>query len=251
MKKRLIEILIVGIVASSFSILIYSLRQKEPIKSEEPLIAKTGINAVLYDFDLSNAITYEDNDVTVVSAPEQKVGYATTTVNIRSLPSTESEIYGILNQNDKIRYITTNRDGQDWCVIELKDEELGYVRADYVSDSKVKVTPKTETVIYEYSGEKLTPSKGVNNGPSGFETYYNLDMSNCVRYMHDLGFEGDYWVRNDGAKMFGNEIMIATDTNKFPKGTKLQTSLGMGIVSDHCERSVNEGRIIIDLAVTW
>jgi hypothetical protein len=44
--------------------------------------------------------------------------------------------------------------------------------------------------------------------------------------------------------------MVAADTNILPKGTMIDTSLGMGMVCDHCESSETNHRQI-DIAVNW
>lgn len=114
---------------------------------------------------------------------------------------------------------------------------------------------KQEDIINEveesaYNGPVLTKRMGVNNGPSGKETYYNLPMNHCIYYMKELGYDYDYRVRYDGVKMYGDYVMIAADTRVRPKGTVLQTSLGAGMVCDHCEASeVCYGQI--DIAVVW
>lgn len=88
-----------------------------------------------------------------------------------------------------------------------------------------------------WTGEKLTASKGTIQGPSGKETFYNMDMSFVIEIMHANDVEGkynnySYWIRDDGCKMFGNYIMIAADLRFRPKGTIVDTSLGKGIVVD-------------------
>ena len=96
----------------------------------------------------------------------------------------------------------------------------------------------------------LNPVNGRIAGPSGEETYYNLPMEQVIYYMELLGYNEEYWIREDGCKMYGDYIIIAADTNVRPKGTILETSLGMGIVCDHCVASeTNPGQI--DLAVNW
>ena len=75
-------------------------------------------------------------------------------------------------------------------------------------------------------------------------------MSRVVEIMHELGFEGEYWVRDDGVKMFGDYIMVATDLSHRPKGTILPTSLGMGMVCDTGE-FVKWNSYQIDIAVAW
>lgn len=99
----------------------------------------------------------------------------------------------------------------------------------------------------------LNKVDGVFDGPSGKETYYNLDMKQVVKYMRDLGYDEThfpYHVREDGVKMLGQYIMIAADLSKRPKGTILPTSLGQGIVCDTGD-FVKENPTQIDIAVTW
>ena len=81
----------------------------------------------------------------------------------------------------------------------------------------------------------LTKSAGVFAGPSGKETYYNLPMGRCISIMRDMGYtveEYPYWVREDGAKMLGEYVMCAANLTIRPKGTVIETSLGMAIVVD-------------------
>lgn len=101
--------------------------------------------------------------------------------------------------------------------------------------------------------QHITKQSGVFNGPSGKETYYNLNMGGCVRIMRDKGYSLDnypYWIRDDGAKMFGDYVMIAMDTSVYPKGTIVETSLGQGMVVDHCV-AATWGSVAVDIAVNW
>lgn len=101
--------------------------------------------------------------------------------------------------------------------------------------------------------DHITKERGGCYGPSGVETYYNLDMSNCVSFMRELGYseeEYPYWIREDGAKMLGNYIMVAANWKIRPKGTILPTSLGDGIVVDTGE-FVTDYPYNVDIAVDW
>ena len=103
---------------------------------------------------------------------------------------------------------------------------------------------------FTWNGRRLTAGSGVNYGPSGKETYYNLDMTGVIYMMRCLGNTDEYWVRSDGCKMLGNYIMIAANLSVHPRGRLVQTSLGMGIVCDtgsFAEEDPNQ----IDIAVTW
>ena len=64
---------------------------------------------------------------------------------------------------------------------------------------------------FVWNGPKLTAQMGVNYGPTGKETYYNLPMGGVVAIMRGLGCseaEYPYWVRSDGVKMFGNYVWL-------------------------------------------
>ena len=102
------------------------------------------------------------------------------------------------------------------------------------AETTTTVEETVEEVVEEpwYDGPVLTPSAGVIDGPSGRETYYNLDMSGVLSIMYDLGYNYTYWVRSDGVKMFGDYVMVAADLNIRPRGSLVETSLGTGIVVD-------------------
>ena len=108
-----------------------------------------------------------------------------------------------------------------------------------------KVNPPTK--------KHITRRSGVCNGPSGRETYYNLKMDLVVKYMRKLGYkEKDYpyWVRDDGAKMLGNYVMVAANLKIRPKGTILECSLGTAIVCD-TGGFVKKYPKGLDIAVNW
>lgn len=100
---------------------------------------------------------------------------------------------------------------------------------------------------------RLTKSKGVHQGPSGKETWYNLNMGVCVWMMRGLGYsEKQYpvWTRDDGAKMLGPYVMCAANLELRPKGTVIMTSLGESIVVDtgtFCQKD----KTAVDLCVNW
>lgn len=104
-----------------------------------------------------------------------------------------------------------------------------------------------------WDGPILTKSKGVVNGPSGKETYYNLNMSGVVRIMRNAGFteeEYPYWVREDGVKMLGNYVMVAANLDIRPRGSIVQSSLGDAIVCD-TGGFAHSNPTQLDIAVTW
>lgn len=104
-----------------------------------------------------------------------------------------------------------------------------------------------------WSGPVLSKSRGSITGPTGRETYYNLNMDVIVRIMRRMGFseeEYPYWVRNDGCKMLGPYIMCAANFNMFPRGTSVECSLGTCLVCDTGGFAA-DNPTQLDIAVVW
>lgn len=125
------------------------------------------------------------------------------------------------------------------------EEVQKWIDANYEPPTVEYYEPEVD--YYYPSGDVLTPDAGINYYNGVLETYYNMDMSGVVDWMHQLGYEGDYWVRSDGVKMFGNYVMVAADYDYEPKGTITETSLGLGIV---CDTGLG-GWAWHDIATTW
>lgn len=104
-----------------------------------------------------------------------------------------------------------------------------------------------------WNGKRLSKNAGTIQGPSGKETYYNLNMSGVVSIMRGMGFsekEYPYHVRKDGAKCLGDYIMVAANLQLRPRGSLVETSLGMGLVCDtggFAKHNITQ----LDLAVNW
>ena len=106
------------------------------------------------------------------------------------------------------------------------------------------------TVTNMWAGPVLNSVIGSVQGPSGKETYYNLEMSGVIAIMQSLGYDYKYWVRSDGVKMYGEYIMCAADLNLRPRGTLVETSLGTAMVCD-TGTFIYENPSQLDIAVTW
>ena len=114
----------------------------------------------------------------------------------------------------------------------------------------VTIQPASSYYNSNWNGQRLTPTLGTIMGPSGKETYYNLDMTGVIAIMRRRGNTDPYWIREDGCKMLGPYIMIAANLDIRPRGTLVPTSLGMGIVCDtgaFAHRNIYQ----IDIAVDW
>lgn len=130
------------------------------------------------------------------------------------------------------------------------DGSYRFVHCTVGSDIENSKEYKAIQGAFAYNGPVLSKSRGTITGPSGKETYYNLNMSGCVSIMNRLGFNEPYWVRSDGVKMYGYYVMCAAGLSIRPKGSIVETSNGLGIVVDtggFAARNPTQ----LDIAVTW
>lgn len=135
-------------------------------------------------------------------------------------------------------------------IVTTKENETTHKQ---ITTSKITTTVNTTTTKSAWSGDVLSKSKGVVHGPSGKETYYNLNMNRVIKAMRNMGYtETDYpyWVREDGVKMLGKYVMVAANYEIRPKGTIIESSLGEAIVCD-TGGFVKNNPTQIDIAVTW
>ncbi len=111
----------------------------------------------------------------------------------------------------------------------------------------------TTNLKSNWAGVVLSKSKGAIIGPSGKETYYNLNMTNVIKIMRRAGYseeEYPYWIREDGVKMLGNYVMVAANFEIRPRGTIIESSLGYAIVCD-TGGFAKSNPTQIDVAVSW
>lgn len=126
--------------------------------------------------------------------------------------------------------------------------QLGYPEDSVIIQEAQKKWWEAENSVWR--GPVLTKSKGVNYGPLGRETYYNLPMQGVINIMRRNGYDAErfpYWVREDGVRMLGDYIMLAGRVGQFERGTIVQCSLGEGMICDYGYLEWNG----VDVAVTW
>ncbi len=206
---------------------------------------------------------------TVCSAPlsanaasvKKKATVTISSLNVRAKASNSAKIVGVLKKNTTVTVVKLTK--TKWVGIKYK-KKLAYISKRYLkfkkTSSTTKTTKKKPTVNsqsvskndtnYTWAGAKLTKHAGVIIGPSGKETYYNLNMSRVVKNMNMRGFSGKYRVRKDGVKMFGDYVMVAANLDIRPFGTHVKTSLGMGIVVDTGSFAY-QNQTQLDIAVNW
>jgi len=125
------------------------------------------------------------------------------------------------------------------------------------SNDAEEIVVKPVYMTYTYNSESpdapigtLNKKIGKVTGPEGIETYYNLDMSGVIDIMKEIGIDYDYWVRDDGVKMYGEYVMVAADLDEHSRGSLVNTSLGKGIVCDTGD-FVYTTNVDYDIAVNW
>lgn len=138
--------------------------------------------------------------------------------------------------------------------VELPTKEVFATTNTAISTEEINIPEVTTEDVTTECHSVLTKEGGVNYYNGIKETYYNLDMSYVVELMRYEGYsEEDYPYSvsdENGCKMLGNYIMVAANLDRYPKGTIVETSLGMGIVCDTGEFAVSNPNQF-DIAVTW
>lgn len=146
--------------------------------------------------------------------------------------------------------------------IETAENKISFEeqRKDYLAKEEERMLEKTgvtstpvavaQPQYNYYTEDGLTASGGVNYYGDQKETYYNLNMNNVVNNAQNAGIEGDYWVRDDGVKMYGEYVIVAANQEVHPYGTTVDTSLGEGIVLD-TGSFANGNPTQVDIATDW
>lgn len=206
-------------------------------------------------FNDVNETIYIQNDVTVKNGPYENSEDVLTINKYESmnLIGRNDLKYWKISYNDNIYYIDSNKIIFDKEIIDNLKAEEERIRLE--EEAKLKAQQKREELNKQtrnpnWDGSVLTKRKGVNYGPTGKETYYNLPMEGVIRIMRRMGNTDEYWVREDGVKMLGDYIMCAANLNVFPRGTLVESSLGTCIVCDTGGFAVNNP-YQLDIAVTW
>lgn len=189
-------------------------------------------------FDETSEIYYSDGELKILEEPFE---------NAREIET--------LDENVEIEIVGKN-DLQYWKA-EYEDLVV-YVDKDHLLAEPIPTptpVPTPPPAIASapptnYNGAVLTRFAGTIMGPSGKETYYNLNMSGVIAIMQGAGYNYEYWVREDGVKMYGDYVMAACGFTVRPRGTIVETSLGTAICADTGTFSYSNP-YQIDIAVSW
>lgn len=142
---------------------------------------------------------------------------------------------------DSIVYISEAQEISDWLEEIVEEGEVARHNAT-VGNTGSNGSGVSNGNSYSSSSGGLTQSGGVYYYNGHKETYYNLDMTQVIANAKSSSIPGEYWIREDGVKMYGDYVIIASQYNR---GTIIDTSLGRGISLDVCPSGA------IDIATTW
>lgn len=217
-------------------------------------------------FETSTEVSEEEEPVEEAEVVLEQSMYASTyRINVRENPTLDDEvIIGTLDFAEEVKVLVDSNnepieisedytgdidDSIEWvqCIYE---GDICYVSSEYLEEEKPEAPDESSTYNNTWTGEVLNSRNGVVMGPSGKESYYNLNMNGVIQIMRNMGNDDEYWVRSDGAKMLGPYIMVAADLSVHPRGSLVETTLGTGIVCDTGGFVYSTDRAL-DIAVAW
>ena len=232
----------------------------EDLEALSVVTAQVGKRDIVY-------VLEEGDEYTKIMTEDNQVGYVNSEYLYRSLKN----IFDYANETkysdgELILWDSLNADANEVATLDLNEEvkltgtndlqywkakydgKVVYVDKDHLMDEEEIIEPeptpepqqnnnvetisRDDTKNNDYNGAVLTPSAGTIIGPSGKETYYNLDMSGVISIMKGAGYNEEYWVRDDGVKMYGDYVLAACAFDIRPRGSLVETSLGTAICAD-------------------
>ena len=221
MKKHIIIAIIAFILGTTCGIVGTVHVEKQDVQKEVTMETATDTDAT-------------ETDATITDATETDVTEEVTTEEVTEEPEVEKE------------------EKEDILIAASAPISTPVPTTEATTEAPVAPAPQPEQPKYEpQSGDCLTKSGGVYYGPSGKETYYNLNMNGVVSNAQNMGIEGEYWVREDGCKMYGDYVICAADLNVHPRGSLVESSLGTCIVLDTGGFTTNGSGVALDIAVDW
>lgn len=238
MNKQLLRclwVLLGGLVIMVICAMIIGRRSEPEVETEPEIIVRATIE---------EETTHEEETTTVAVAATKR---AAVVVPETTEAETEVPSYSVEELADYVLDHGINGPEREEYLGDRYEEVQAWIDENYVPPVRYSEPYEADDDYYPTGGGVLTPGAGVNYYAGRMETYYNLDMSGVLDIMYSLGYSGDYWVRYDGCKMFGEYIMCACDFGWMPRGSVVLTSLGWAIVCDTGAGGSNW----IDIAVTW
>ena len=185
MKKRLVQALLLSAMMVSLSV-----SSVVPEKGHDEII-KTDVAAQEETTNLTAGITKVmmgyDHELSVDS--EEYTGYLTSNINVRSEPSTDSEILEVYPFNQKIQYQKYN---DEWVEIQYKSG-IAYVCSEYISDEQLDYI------------EYIAPT---TSGFKSYMSYTAITSKSSPQYkLQQSTYTGVY-----GIRQYGDRYCVAIGT---------------------------------------
>ena len=185
MKKRLVQALLLSAMMVSLSV-----SSVVPEKGHDEII-KTDVAAQEETTNLTAGITKvmmeHTHELRVDS--EEYTGYLTSNINVRSEPSTDSEILEVYPFNQKIQYQKYN---DEWVEIQYKSG-IAYICSEYISDEQLDYT------------EYIAP---ITSGFKSYMPYTAITSKSSPQYkLQQIAYTGTY-----GIRQYDNRYCVAIGT---------------------------------------
>ena len=120
---------------------------------------------------------------------EEYIGYLTSNINVRSEPSTDSEILEVYPFNEKIQYQKYN---DEWVEIQYKSG-IAYIFSEYISDEQLDYT------------EYIAP---ITSGFKSYMPYTTITSKSSPQYkLQQIAYTGTY-----GIRQYDNRYCVAIGT---------------------------------------
>ena len=185
MKKRLVQALLLSAMMVSLSVSLVV-----PEKGHDEII-KTDVAAQEETTNLTAGITKvmmeHTHELSVDS--EEYTGYLTSNMNVRSEPSTDSEILEVYPFNQKIQYQKYN---DEWVEIQYKSG-IAYICSEYISDEQLDYI------------EYIAP---ITSGFKSYMPYTAITSKSSPQYkLQQIAYTGTY-----GIRQYDNRYCVAIGT---------------------------------------
>ena len=214
------------------------------------------VEVMAVDMEEDKKITESKENISASPYPSQIYQIQPQTSLSQAQTPNYEQVYA-QNETEQETALNEPLEAQEENIAEAQEEDIwsGYEESweESQTDSYTEqpyVEESSAPVESSYSGPILNSSVGTVIGPSGKETYYNLPMGGVVNIMRGIGNTDEYWVREDGAKMLGDYVMVAANLDIHPRGSLVETSLGTGIVADTGTFAYSNP-YQIDIATAW
>ena len=185
MKKRLVQALLLSAMMVSLSV-----SSAVPEKGHDEII-KTDVAVQEETTNLTAGITKVMMECTheLSVDSEEYTGYLTSNINVRSEPSTDSEILEVYPFNQKIQYQKYN---DEWVEIQYKSG-IAYVCSEYISDEQLDYI------------EYIAP---ITSGFKSYMPYTAITSKSSPQYkLQQSTYTGTY-----GIRQYGNRYCVAIGT---------------------------------------